>query len=144
MIKKTGHIVLSFLLLVSAVGMTVSLHYCQDKIYDIGLFSQAHSCCDPAMADHNKSRHHDHCDLSHQKKSDCQDETITLDHVDNFVVAVSGFNFQNISFINLFFWKPFVSDLNYLSDIFVTRMPLWDVSPPEKLTFLSFLQAYLL
>ena len=46
MLKKISHIILSFMLLVSTMGMTVSKHYCGGELVSVSLFQEAESCCE--------------------------------------------------------------------------------------------------
>lgn len=46
MIRRATHIILSFLLLVSTIGLSVSKHYCDGKLISTSFFIDADSCCD--------------------------------------------------------------------------------------------------
>ena len=46
MIKATGHIILSFLLLLSTSGLVVSKHFCGGKLISTSFYVEADSCCD--------------------------------------------------------------------------------------------------
>lgn len=46
MLKKSVHIILSFLLLVATSGLFLSKHYCGGKLLSVSLFQTASSCCD--------------------------------------------------------------------------------------------------
>ncbi len=46
MLKKISHIILSCLLLISTMGMTVSMHYCGEELISVSLLNEADSCCD--------------------------------------------------------------------------------------------------
>jgi hypothetical protein len=148
--KKFGHIVLSFLLLISTVGMVINLHYCENQLYDIGIFAEATNCCienkqghHPEDENHHKhiQAHHD-CDPEKHAQNDCDDETVTIDSVDNFVVSSFIFDFNNFSFINLFLAIPIITDLYDLSTVSVIEIPEWNIPPPKIQTILSNLQVY--
>jgi len=46
MFKIFSHTALSFLLLVSTMGLVVSKHYCGGELVSVSLYHQADSCCD--------------------------------------------------------------------------------------------------
>lgn len=46
MIRRATHIILSFLLLVSTIGLSVSKHYCNGKLISTSFFIDTDSCCD--------------------------------------------------------------------------------------------------
>ncbi len=46
MLKKISHIILSCLLLISTMGMAVSMHYCGEELISVSLLNEADSCCD--------------------------------------------------------------------------------------------------
>ena len=148
MIKKIGHISIVIPLLISTMGFTVNLHYCNDRIYDIGIFSEAASCCKAydqgTVHNHAKGNYKPTCTLKEHKKHHCKDETIKVKDVDNFVLSSYHFNPDNHSFISLFPFLPVLSDLFNLSDTVIIEIPEWNNSPPVIQVVLSFLQTYLL
>lgn len=46
MLKITGNIILSLLLLFTTTGLSVSKHFCGDELISTTLFAEAESCCD--------------------------------------------------------------------------------------------------
>ena len=44
MIKKSLHIILAFLLLISTSGFSISTHFCQNQLQDLQFFCQAKTC----------------------------------------------------------------------------------------------------
>jgi hypothetical protein len=44
LIKKSLHIILAFLLLISTTGFSISTHFCQNQLQDLQLFCQAKTC----------------------------------------------------------------------------------------------------
>jgi len=44
LIKKSLHIILAFLLLISTSGFSISTHFCQSQLQDLQLFCQAKTC----------------------------------------------------------------------------------------------------
>ena len=54
MLRLTSHIILSFLLLTSTIGLAVSKHYCGGEVETVSLFTDAESCCDMDGCCHNE------------------------------------------------------------------------------------------
>lgn len=154
MLKKVGHISIILLLLVSTMGLTVNLHYCKDKLYDVGIFSEATNCCidigdahehpGDVSHHHDASHHQQSCDAENHKKSDCEDETLQVESVDDYVVSSFNFDFNNLSFLNIFLSVPVLSDLFNQSSTVVIEIPEWNISPPKIQVVLSLLQTYLI
>lgn len=144
--KKFSHIVLSFLLLISTMGMVINLHYCEGKLYDVGIFSEAKNCC--FVDDHHHENHHKHihahhdCDAKNLGQNDCDDEAVTIEPVDQFVASSFIFGFNNFSFINLFLLVPVITDLYNLSAVSISEIPELNIPPPKIQTILSNLQVY--
>ena len=45
MLKKSVHIIISLILLVSTSGLTISRHYSMGKLFDVSLIGEADHCC---------------------------------------------------------------------------------------------------
>ena len=141
MLRKTSHIGLILLLLISTMGMTINLHFSQNKLYDAKFFASAESCCMPSKNPDNKHQAHNR-EGTIQHGSDCQDETIYIESVNDFVVSDTGFDFINASFINLFLYS--VNSGYSLLNTTDTKYPELNIPPPEKQIVLSLLQSYLI
>lgn len=153
MFNKVSHISIAMILVVSTLGLTINKHYCKDKLYDSGIFSEARNCCveesiheGPVDVKHHYKRsQYQICDVHNHKMNDCRDETINVGHVDNFVVSSFHIDFNALSSIYLSLSVPFFSGLFNLSDTFFIIMPERYVSPHGiHQVVLSFLSAYLL
>lgn len=46
MLRKAGHIILVFILVVVTMGVTINKHYSGGTLYSISLFFEAESCCE--------------------------------------------------------------------------------------------------
>ena len=55
MLRKTSHIILSVLLLVTTMGLVISKHYCGDSFVSISLFTEGESCCEMDGCCHNET-----------------------------------------------------------------------------------------
>jgi len=55
MLNKIAHIILSFTLLVSTTGFTISKHYCGDKVESIAVNSTTESCCEMPGCCHDET-----------------------------------------------------------------------------------------
>ena len=56
MFQKVSHIILSVLLLVSTIGMIVSIHYCGTTMISVSIFDEADSCCGDSDCCHNENQ----------------------------------------------------------------------------------------
>ncbi len=58
MFKRISHIILSLLLLVSTMGMTVSKHYCGEKLVSVSLMEDGaeNSCCNMVNCCHSETQ----------------------------------------------------------------------------------------
>jgi len=139
MVKILSHIVLSSLLLVSATGMTINIHYCGGHLYDLALNAPAHDCCDPDM-DNNM------CHLDHDKaKSDqCDNETIKLESTNDFFVSSFTFDFDNVHSIDLFFPTRLLIEESVTAESPVHRILDGKKPPPTQEVVLSQIQSYLI
>ena len=45
MLRKSSHIILAALLMISTMGMAVSKHYCGDDLVSVSMFDEAETCC---------------------------------------------------------------------------------------------------
>tara|TARA_R110002050_G_C8830797_1_gene505204 strand:- start:621 stop:1073 length:453 start_codon:yes stop_codon:yes gene_type:complete len=146
--KKFSHIVLSFLLLISTMGMVINLHYCEGKLYDVGIFSEAKNCCFVDDHHHKNENHHKHihahhdCDAKNLGQNDCDDEAVTIEPVDHFVASSFSFDFDNLSFINFSLAVPVITNLHKLSTVSIAEIPELNIPPPRIQTILSNLQVY--
>lgn len=55
MVKKLSYIILSFVLLISTMGIAVSKHYCGSSFVSVSFFSEAKSCCETDGCCHNEN-----------------------------------------------------------------------------------------
>jgi hypothetical protein len=124
MYRKILHIALSLFIVVATSGVTVNMHYCQNRLVSIKILLNAKSCCNNKSCCHNESRF-----LKVDDKATIAN-TLTLDHT------------KIIKHINLF---PVDVQTNYLS-LSGTIYPLNKIthSPPDSITRLSTLCCFLL
>jgi hypothetical protein len=151
MFKKVIHIGITALLVVSTTGLTIHLHYCKDKLYDVGVFSEALSCCgdgahehSPASARHQNSQMNKVCGPAHRTMDGCDDKTVRIRPVDDFMVISAVFDFTNDFSLDIFAINSLVTELYTLTDVSVIETAEWSKSPPGIQTVLSLLQTYLL
>ena len=120
MLKKISHIILSLLVLVTTMGLTVSVHYCGDELKSIDLISQSDNCCG------------DSC-------PDCKNETIEVDIEDDFTISTF-----NIDLTSDFILLPALIQLFQVS-MYTDQVEqvAYHKPPPFKIqTVLSSLQVY--
>ena len=145
MLRKAGHIGLVLLLFLSTTGMSISFHFCDHTLYDIGFFSHAESCCVPHEILLHKQKASDHCTADYKQEGHCKDETVTVKHVDDFIASASQANFipDLISFHP--FFSVHAAEMHAIPPAFHSdEIPARDNAPPGLPGKLSFLQTYLI
>ncbi|HEY9113843.1 MAG TPA: hypothetical protein VIN10_04040 [Bacteroidales bacterium] len=123
MLKKIAHIILSFTLLVSTTGFTITRHYCGDIVESIAVDSLPESCCEMSDCCHNES-------TFYQVEDD-----FSIPLIDNQIQATS---------LELLFSAVFVviPQIEVASEF--TLFSAAESPPPLKtVTVLSLLQSYL-
>jgi hypothetical protein len=144
MIRKFTHITIILILLISTVGFTINFHYCNDKIYDVGIYSEATSCCSVDVHEHhNKKNHHHSCD-SESHKNDCEDETLKFESLDSFIGSFNNFNANNESYIDLFIVSAVITDILHFENTVSEEIIDYNVLPPKTPIVLALHQSYLL
>jgi hypothetical protein len=102
MIRATIHTALAALVMVSATGVTVDMHFCQDRVYDAALFSPATSCCE--TGEHRAA----HCHEAEVTGMDhCDHDTIHLDREEDLF-------FSAFSFAPVFGWHKEIPQYSVL------------------------------
>jgi hypothetical protein len=144
MLGRIGHTLLALLLLVSTTGFNVSLHYCQHRLYDVGIFSQAENCCASDNQHQKKSHHYHHCGIDHPVKSKCEDKTIHFVSIDHFLLSSTQTDLTNLTSLGLISLKPIIAAISGLLNDLTGEIPERGESPPLIQTDISFLKAYLL
>ena len=88
------HISLAILLMISSVGIVVSVHYCHDKLASISIFKESKTCC--------------------TNPNCCQNETISIQFDEDYVVQdlqslkkiiIAPILYSFIDFQNQFLWR---------------------------------------
>lgn len=128
MFRKTIHILLIALLLVSTMGFSLSKHYCGTRLVDVKINSEAESCCGGNSCESN-------C---------CHNETVHLQLKDNFVGSVN-FELNSPAPSEILFSIDFFQ-LKSIAEADGNSIFMHVESPPPKLvtTRLSEIQSYLL
>jgi hypothetical protein len=135
MIRKTLHIVVASLILISTMGITINMHYCHDQLIDLAFNSPAHSCCD--INDEGASQSQDKC-------PGCQDESIVVDPGDDYEVTALAFNFENLHNIDLIFTSALFTSLQGIDEPTKNEVPWYKKPPPYQEVVLSQIQSYLI
>lgn len=123
MLRKSVHIILVMLLLVSSTGVTFSMHYCGGELVSTSINKEAKTCCDGTGG----------C---------CENKTMHIEIDDDYISSIVVEN----SIIELDILFPVLFAL--YSDLIPVEanVPITfnDSSPPPKIQIrLSFLQTYL-
>ena len=139
MVKILSHIVLSALLLVSATGMTINMHYCNGHLYDLALNAPAHDCCDSGMDDNVCHHKRDQA-----KSNQCDNETIKLESTNDFFVSTYTFDFDNEHSIDLFFPTQLLIEESVTAESQVNGILNFNKPPPTQEVVLSQIQSFLI
>lgn len=126
MFKKTGHIIISGLLVIVIAGITVNMHYCGDQLYSFKINGQPSECCD-----------NDHC-------GHCKDESVKIMIHDDYLPVLDDNQLSEIVPVHILgrLNNNFVVERGFENSFY--RIYASDLSPPGIEQKLSFLQAYLL
>ena len=138
MFKKVIHIIVACFILVSTTGFTINLHYCHDQIYDLALFSPAHSCCETA----NQGHCHSTGDLANMNH--CEDESIVVESTDDYVGSSFTVSLENTHSIDLLLTASILFNVQGSDDEIVTEAPWHKEPPPYQEVVLSQIQSYLI
>jgi len=150
MIKQAGNILLSVVLLISFGGFSINMHYCHEKLYDLAIISEAHSCCDDVNHSHVTTCHADmetqqsshDCQKDDMEPMHCENKSVKIESTDNFII--SSFNFSADSEYRLLLLTkadPFDLSFYHGNPEFVYTI-YSDISPPDTGTSLALLQSY--
>jgi hypothetical protein len=150
MIKRVGNISLSVILLISFAGFSINMHYCHEKLYDLAIVSEAHSCCEDLTHSHlptcyadSKTQQSIHdCEKDDVEPMHCENRSVKLESPDNFIVSAFTFNLQSEPLV-LFLSSTNPADLSshYASNNSAHKF-YSNISPPGKATTQAILQSY--
>lgn len=124
MFNRIKYISLAILLIISTVGVSISKHYCSNKLVSISIVTSADNCCDEPGSDccHNE-------DSFVILKTDYSIPSTIISNNVNFELFLSGYRVVT----------EIVLDINTNHNIEVNIKP-----PLETNLFLAKIQAYLL
>ena len=138
MFKKVIHIIIAGLILVSTTGFTINLHYCHNQLYDLALFSPAHSCCETS------SEGQCHAGSTMSKMNHCEDESIVVESTDDYVGSFYTVSFENNNSIDLLLTASILIHIQGAEDGITLKPPWHKEPPPYKEVVLSQIQSYLI
>jgi hypothetical protein len=92
-------------MLLSATGLTISRHYCNDQLIDVGLITLADNCLETEACE-NSCLH----DKEMEKPDHCEDDTIKFETAGDYFVSSFSFDFNNVPSIDLFFTFQILSE----------------------------------
>jgi len=138
MFKKIIHIIVACFILVSTTGFTINLHYCHNQIYDLALFTPAHSCCESTSQGHCHSTG-DIANMNH-----CEDESIMVESIDDYVGSSYSASLENTHSIDLLLIASILFNVEVSDDEIVIEAPWHNEPPPYQEVVLSQIQSYLI
>ena len=101
MLKFIANSMLGLLIVLSVGGFKVNMHYCQQQLFDVGIFSEATSCCAPSTNAHQ----HACCSADMQGNGHCEDKHLEVNSLDDFTVTASTIKLtapQNVTLLTQF------------------------------------------
>jgi len=121
MLKKISHIVFSFLVVSTTMGLTVSSHYCGDVLQEVSIVDIPDACCDDPDCCHDES------------------ETYVID--DSFSIISFDYEFTILAVLVPSICAPYLDPLDDENSV----LSWVDAPPHPKIqTFLAKSQAFLL
>ena len=138
MIKLLSHITLSALLLLSATGLTINMHFCDGQLYDLAFIAPAHDCCEPDGSEDACPHHQDQA-MPHQ----CDDETVKVESTNDFFVSAYSFDFENSHSFDLFFTTQLFIENPKTGKLAVAGVLNYKRPPPQEVV-LSQIQSFLI
>ena len=138
MLKKVIHIIVACFILVSTTGFTINLHYCHKQIYDLAIFTPAHSCCETTTQGHC----HSTGDIAN--KNHCEDESIIVESVDDYIGSSFAVNLENTHSIDLLLTASILFNVEVSGDDIVIKATWHKEPPPYREVVLSQIQSYLI
>jgi len=138
MFKKVIHSIFACIFLISTTGFTINLHYCHNQIYDLAFFTPAHSCCETTTQGHCHSTG-DLANMNH-----CEDESIIVESVDDFVGSSYTASTENTHSIDLFLTASILYNVEVSDEDKVRKAPWQKEPPPYREVVLSQIQSYLI
>lgn len=137
MIRKATHMILAALVLLSTMGITVNMHFCHDQLIDLALYAPAESCCGGnAFMCHTGEE-------GVEATSHCDDESIVLEALEDFMASTFAFNFEYSHSFELFSTSQFMIDSPVAKNISTSRILNYKKPPPQEVV-LSQIQSFLL
>ncbi len=138
MLKVTGHIILSALLLIAATGMTINIHFCQGHLYDLAINTPADHCCDS-----HSEKHACHQDPDKATSHNCDDKSISIAASHDFLVSAISFNFEDLHSFDLFTVTQTLIETPAEAEIPASRIFNYKKPPPQEVV-LSQIQSFLI
>jgi hypothetical protein len=83
--------------MLSTTGLTVNLHYCQHRLYDIALNAPAKDCCKDGT-----HAHHCHGGSDMEDSNHCDDQTVKVESLDILFVSSYSFDFDDVKQIDVY------------------------------------------
>lgn len=109
MIRKTTHILLSLMILVTTTGLSVSFHVCQGKLENASLFNLSNIACT-----HDQDHHKDRSCCENELPPGCENE---FPNDDKCCTSVSKFLDQTTEFLPVSTNKVKIPDMKLIAGL---------------------------
>jgi hypothetical protein len=135
-VKKIFHTALAVLVVTTVTGLTINLHYCQDHLYDLALFSSAHSCCETGGQCHMPAEGNN---MDH-----CEDSSIHVESTGEYLGSFSTFSFETSNAIDLIWIEQLDFDPGRYAELFTLKTFWYQEPPPPNEVNLTDIQTFLI
>jgi hypothetical protein len=127
---------MAVLMVLTVTGLTINLHYCHDHLYDLALFSSAHSCCETGG----------HCHLPGDSNSmdHCEDTSIHVDSTGEYLGSLVTFTFEDTFPIDLMWIERFETDPGSFTEQYTLKTDWFQEPPPPNEVDLTDIQTFLI
>ena len=136
MLNKVFHSTLAALVVLTVTGLTINLHFCQDHLYDLALFSAAHSCCETGG----------HCHMPEKDSSmdHCEDSSIHVESTGEYLGTFITFSFEDSYAIDLLWMELLEITPERNAEQFALKTYWYQEPPPPNEVDLTEIQTFLI
>ena len=124
------------MVVLTVTGLTINMHYCQDHLYDLALFSEAHSCCEGGGQCHMPE---DGLGMDH-----CEDTSIHVESTGEYLGSFIFFTFEDTFPVDLIWIERFETDPGRYIEQYTLKTFWYQEPPPRSEVDLTDIQTFLI
>lgn len=140
MVKKSVHIVLALLIMLSSTGFTVNMHFCHDYLIDMAVMSPAQSCCDTGESGMQSCCAEDPVTGT----SPCEDRSVSVETSEDYMAENGVSGIQHIFHFELPWFYSTESEYHISNQKTAHTFPDLRSPPTNSSVDLSGIQVFLL